>query len=73
MIRRGLFDRDDRAELVRRDAGDRRVDFADYSGRQRGRFLGAAVVGLARHEEGREDLEEPRQRDIFLAVRFDLC
>ena len=40
MTRRGLFDRDDGAELVRRDARGRRVDDADHAGRQRGRFLG---------------------------------
>ena len=35
-----VFDRDDCAELVRRDACGRRVDDADHAGRQHGRFVG---------------------------------
>ena len=41
LVRRGVvFDRDDCAELSRRDAGGRRIDDADPAGRERGRFLG---------------------------------
>ena len=35
-----MFDRDDCAELVRRNACGRRIDDAGHAGRQRGRFLG---------------------------------
>ena len=40
LTRRGFFDRDDCAELVRRNACGRRIDDAGHAGRQRGRFLG---------------------------------
>ena len=44
-----VFDRDDCAELVRRDACGRRVDDADHAGRQRGlvsRLFGGFVGRL---------------------------
>ena len=61
LVRRGLFDRDDGAALVRRDAGGRRVDDADHAGRQRG-FVSRLFDGFV-GRRGRADLGPAASED----------
>ena len=65
-----VFDRDDCAELVRRDACGRRVDDADHAGRVHGRF----VVGRRGRDRDRADLGPAAAEDAARGggVRFVL-
>ena len=70
-----VFDRDDCAELVRRDACGRRVDDADRAGRERGRFLGRR--GRDRADLGPAAAEDAARgggvRFVLLLPTADAC